>query len=290
MAEYIIITVHPAPHQAEDLTVSDALRQVLDLVEIVEQADASEGDDVGIVWRLKRATTNSPVTFQVEATSSDPSVSVAMRAANAKQTFEEGMNSLLKCGLRPNWMDLPALKVVKRVLARNLNGIGHTDIRFEEDATQAGVLISPQLAQQGTLVIEKSILDEELSGPNLARTEYGSAEGNIISATIYHNQPALVLKERLSGDRVTCVLSAGAAGEIGPHHSWAEVWSGRRVLVSGAVHYNGDGRTERIDAETLRIVQEREIPLVEMRALDITGGLNPIAYLDLIREAENGQA
>lgn len=288
MAEHLTITIHPAPHKAEELTVKDALQQVLDLVELVERADAAGSDDVEIVWRLKSATTNSPITFQLEGTSSDPSVSVALRAASAKQAFEEGMNGLLRQGRRAEWMGIPALKAAKRVFNRNVNGIGRTDIRLDDAPEGAVIMIIPQIAHQGALVIERAILDEEQEAPNLSRTEYGSVEGDIISATTYYSRPALVLKERLSNGKVTCVLESGSADHIGPNHSWTEVWNGRRVLVGGALRYNAEGRIERIDAETLEVIEGRNITLDEIRALDVTGGMDPVSYLNMIRDADNG--
>lgn len=287
MAETFAITIHPSARDSADLTVADAMRQVLDILELVEKADELDGGgEVRIVWRLKHASTNSPFTVHAESWSSDPSVSVEIRAARVKRTVQQSMAQLLKLGHCPEWMDAPTLRITKRIFERNLNGIGRTDLDFLED--EDPILILPQEAQYGALTVEKALLDEKLAAPNLTRTEYGSVEGEIVAATRYYSHPALLLRERLTGDRINCVLSDDAANQIGPEHSWMDVWAGQRVLVGGALHYSAEGRITKIDADLVERVAELHIDLNEIRALNLTGGLSPIEYLKLIRGDDHG--
>ncbi|WP_145911927.1 hypothetical protein [Blastochloris viridis] len=285
MAEFLAITVHPSALGESDLTVADAMRQVLDVIELVEKADEVEGSEESkVVWRLKRASTNSPFTVEAQGWSKDPAVSVDVRAARAKRTAREAIAGLLISHEPPDWMDGAALRTAKRLLERNLNGIGQTDLRMGDDPIQ----IFPATAQIGVISLEKALIDEKLSAPNLRRTEFGSFEGEIIAATRHYQNPALVIRERLTGDRITCVLSPDIAQQVGPAHSWTEIWAGRRVMVGGALHYSTEGQIAKADVDALSVVDERIVDLNELRELDITGGMSAADFLNLIRGADNG--
>ena len=285
MAEILAITVHPSALGESDLTVADAMRQVLDMIELVERADQVEGsEDARVIWRLKRASTNSPFTVEAEGWSSDPAISIDMRAARAKRTARDAIAGLLNADAPPEWMDGAAMRIAKRLFERNLNGIGQTDLRMGDEPIQ----IFPALAQVGVISLEKALIDEKLSSPNLCRTEFGSFEGDIIAATRHYQSPALIIRERLTGDRITCVLSPEVARQVGPAHSWTEIWAGRRVMVGGALHYNAEGQIAKADVDALTPVDERIVDLREIRDLDITGGLSPSDFLNLIRGTDNG--
>ena len=288
MAEFLTITVHPSAQSGEDLTVHDAMQQVLDIIELLDRAGLSDGlQSPRVVWRLHSATTNSPFSVRAEGTSSDPTVSVALRAIQAKQVLARSLTSLVVESRRPEWMDVPTLRTTKRVLDRNLNGIGRTDIDTEVDAER--VLIVPTVAQVGAKAIDTVLLENKYSLPNQEHTEFGSAEGAVIAAATYYNHPALYLKDRLTGDRVTCVLSDEAAKKIGLKESLSVVWEGQRVIVHGALHYSPDGRIAKIDAEDIDRISEEYVDLNEIRSLDITEGLPPIEYLNKIREEDYGE-
>ena len=56
MVETVRITVRPSAAHADVLTVHDAMRQVLDIFELLSGADGSEQ----VTWALVDATMNSP--------------------------------------------------------------------------------------------------------------------------------------------------------------------------------------------------------------------------------------
>lgn len=288
MAEFLTITVHPSAQEGESLTVQDAMQQVLDIISILEKAGSSDGyNGARVVWRLHSATTNSPFRVRAEGVSSDPSISLAMRASFAKATLAKSFSSLVSDRQRPEWMDSTTLRTTKRVLERNLTTIGRTDIDVERD-TQL-ISIMPNIAQIGAKTIDVALLEEKYNSPNMSHTEYGSAEGEVIAASTYYNHPALYLKERLTGDRVTCVLTAEAAKKIGDRQSLNVVWEGQRILVHGALHYGPDGRITKIDAEDFERILNEYVDLNEIRALDITNGLSPNEYLSILREEDDGE-
>lgn len=284
MAESITIIVHPSAVGDGTLAVADAMRQVLDTLELLEKA--APADDPGrVVWRLARASTNSPFTVVAASASLDPTVSVALVAAEQAVRFRTGVRELIEDGTRPAWMDAAALSTAKRLFDRNLNGVGRTDIGFLEGDV---IFITRPEAMRATLNVDQIIIRERLRIEDFSRTEHGSVEGHILAATTYYSKPALVLKERLSGDRVTCVLAADLAERLGPNRHLSDVWKGRRVLVSGALFYGDEGHLAKIEALALEEVREEAVDLNELRSLGLAGGLRPAEYLARRGEDEVG--
>lgn len=151
------------------------------------------------------------------------------------------------------------------------------------------VSLVPFVAQVANHTIELALVEDRYSEQDQTHTEYGSAEGTVLAASTYHHHPLLFLKERLSGDRVTCVLTEEAAKKVGLKESLNVVWEGQRVLAHGSLHYGADGRIVKIDADDLETIKEEIVDLNEIRAMDITCGLSPSEYLDKIREGDFGE-
>lgn len=260
------------------------MRQVLDTLELLEKA--APADDPGrVIWRLARASTNSPFTVVAASGSLDPTVSVALLASEQAVRFRTGVRELIEHGTRPAWMDAAALSTAKRLFDRNLNGVGRTDFAFPEGDV---ILITRAEAMRATLNVDQVIIRERLRIEDWSRTEYGSVEGQIVAARTHYSKPALVLKERLSGARVTCLLAADLAERLGPDRHLSDVWQGRRVLVSGALLYGEEGHLAKIEAEDLEEVREEAVDLNEIRALGLAGGLLPAEYLARRGEDEVG--
>jgi len=287
VAGKLTIKVHPATADSAELTVADALRQVLDLVELLEQADNSAGQSDKIVWRLSKASTNTPFTVEAEPRSADPAISVALQARRAESVVRSTMDSLMRGELDSEWLDDAAAKVAKRFFARNTNGVGRTDVDFE--GIEAPLIIVHATARQAVLALERRELDLDIASPDLTRTEYGSVECEIIGAIQHYGSPSLTAKHRLSGDRFPCVLSKELAERIGPEHNWTEVWSGKRALVGGAIHYDEAGRLRRLDAEQLQEIVYSPPEIIAASNADMTGGLSPKDYLSHVW-GEDGQS
>ena len=227
MAETLAITVHPAMTDSHNLTVPDALRQVLDFVELLSKAEAYQDFSEKIVWRLFGASANSPFTVELVATAARPDVSIALQAIRVKQVVRESVSLLLEFGERADWMDGTAHRAVRNLLQRNTNGIGRTDIDFRTDDEH--IVIVHASAIRALLAMERTEIDNELGEEDLTHVEYGAIEGEVIATGLYHSRPSVILKERLSGERVTCVLAPDIAEKIGPEHNWLEIWTGRRL-------------------------------------------------------------
>ena len=242
MAASVSITIYPSDLGAEYLSVSDALSQVLD---IVEALDASGKDETtNVVWRLTEAHTSSPpLSVTIEAFSVDPTVSVALEGVRIVRDAASGIAELLS-GKTPNRLQPEVAAPLKKVMKRNLNGIGRTVIF--SDVIPDGLDIIPSVAKIALAALERFYIDTEAALPDLRRTEYGSLEVEVNGVSRWYEKPALIVIERLSRDRVFCVLSPELVSRLGPTHQWADAWQDERIVVSGALHFDSAGRLKRI--------------------------------------------
>jgi hypothetical protein len=285
MKKSLSITVHPSALAAEYLTVADAMRQVLDLFEALEKTESADAASRQVVWRLVEAHTNSPpFTVRAEGYPVNPSVSVQIEAARIASQFAYGMTALLE-GKPTDWLDEDIMPPIKRVLARNTNGIGRTEI-IVEDAVPINVVSTN--AKNAIIALDLFELEAHSKRVDQSRTEFGSVEGEVNGLTRWNGKPALVIIERLSSDKVTCVLSDAAAAALGPAHKWSEAWEGRRLIVSGALHYDSDGALRRIDADGAEDCPWTDIPLSDLKDIDLLQGRSVSEHLRLLRERDAG--
>lgn len=281
MSKSLSITVYPSSLDGEYLTVSDAMRQVLDIVETLERIEGADAGAKRIVWRLTEAHTNSPpFTVTVAAFSSDPVISVEMEAGRVASIFSENVGELLQ-GDIPSGFDSDLGAPLRRAFKRNLNGVGRTDIKIDAGET---LQVVPSTAQAAVAALDQIEVVEQGAAIALRRTEYGTVEAEVVGLTRWNGKPALVVQHRLSGMKVTCVLAKELAGQVGPAHRWIEAWeAGSRVLISGALHYGDDGNLRRIDAETVVSVPYTDVSLSELRGIDILEGRTVAEHLRLVR-------
>lgn len=274
MAKSVSITVHPSDLGGEYLTVSDAMRQVLDMIGALEGIEAGDPSERQIDWRLTEAHTNSPpFTIRAEAFSRDPQVSVGPRADRVAEMYAVAIRSVL-AGERPSWLESEPGRQLKKALKRNLNGVGHTDVQIDGDEP---IVIVPTTARIGLAVLEQAEIAEVV---DLQRTEHGSVEGQVIGLTKYYNSPALVFQERLSGQKVVCVLTPKLAESIGPSHQWSEAWEGRHLRLGGKLIYGSDGRLKRVNATRYQEIKWADVALHDLRGIDILQGRTVQEHLD----------
>lgn len=284
MNKTLSFTVHPASSQAEYLTVSDAMRQILDLIEALERTEATSDGSRRIVWRLTEAHTNSPpFTVTAEAFAVNPVISVGLEASRLTEMFGLGFRALLD-GNVVDWIDKDVAAPLRRVLQRNLNGIGRTEIAVSDNIRFD---IVPENARVAFLVLEQANLAIEAAVIDYSRTEYGSAEFEIHSITKWNDKPALSGVERLSRDKVTCVLTQDLADELGSHR-WGEAWEGRRLLIGGALHYARDGVLKRVEADSVEEMPWTDVSLAALGNIDILQGRSVSEHIDLLRSDEFG--
>lgn len=273
LAEKVTIRIQPSGGASVALTVEDAMQQVLDFIDMLRAADLSQGGEK-IVWRLERAQTNSPLEVTAFATGPDPSVSVAYQARQTAERLSKAIATLEYGGLVPDWMDDQATRTAERFFKRNMNGIGRTDIWINDDEP---TIIVHSSAKVAALSIERSRIEDQLEQPDWTRSEMGSVEGEVLSTTSIHTKPAIVIKERLSGQKINCILSDELAEKIGPNHSWDETWEQRRFLISGELHFGSEGALKKVDALSMVEIRPTPVDLDKLRDLEIGTGNTPNA-------------
>ena len=281
------VVVYPSGGSDDALTVKDAMEQVLDYFALLTKADARlPGSNVQVVWRLESASTNSPFTVEARPISSDPEVPIERRAVNAAQALHVGLNQLVRGEGKPIWFDQDAEKVMRRILGRQINGVSRTD--FIASEASGPVVLDARLARKANVFLDLKAAEEASKLEDLSRKEHGSIEGQAIGLSTHYAKPALVIRERLSGREVKCVLPASQADEIGAQHQWKDVWGNQRVVVTGVCHFDKTGDLVRIEADSVVKVGGRDVPLSEFQDANFSDGLSPQEHLDLLWGADNG--
>ncbi|MCK5845749.1 MAG: hypothetical protein KAG97_13635, partial [Victivallales bacterium] len=235
MAERVTIRIEPSDLESDTLSVSDAMRQVLDFVELLHAVDEDHGGK-NIVWRLVSASMNSPFEVVAEAASRDPSIVVSVEASRTKKIVSETLLALTEAGEVPTWVEPDYKPILERMFERNSKSIGET--RFGLSDKVGPIVVNQPKARRAALLIEQDRITTALKVEDKTRTEYGSIEGDVIENITHYGSPAITLRHRLSGLPVRCVLSVELAKKIGPSHSWWETWNGNRVIVTGELHFD----------------------------------------------------
>ena len=259
MAKAISFTAHPSALGAEYLTVSDAMRQILDLVGALEATEAADVAERKIVWRLTDAHTNSPpFSVTAEAFSRDPTVSVGFEAALVTELSSETIRVVL-AGERPAEIEDQAARLLRAAFKRNLNGIGQTEIFINDNDFS----VVPTNARAGLNALEPIAIAVE----DKSRVEYGSIEGRVVGLTTHYNRPALIFLERLSGSKVICTITDELVEKIGPSHDWKDVWEGRSLLIGGEIVYDAGGTVKKVNASFHSEIEWADIPLSALKTL-----------------------
>ncbi len=275
MSERVTITVESSLEHGDLLSVRDAMLQVLDFFDILTAA-ASDESRSHMEWRLVEASTNSPFTATAEAVSCDTEMpSVDLYAREAKARTQVAFECLARGDDLPSWVRDDTKGKIVRLLKRNLNGVGRTVARLVTD--DAPVIVAERTARAALQNIERR---EAANQPaDLSGEELGSVEAHVIEAATFNGRPALRIRDRVSGDKITCVLSDDLAAQTGDH-KWSEVWSGQRVLAGGRIKRAVDGRVVHINADSLKVIQTRRANLPLLIQSGAAGALPPARHFD----------
>lgn len=280
--EKVTVTVQSSVGEEANLTVNDAMRQVLDFFDLLTLAGGEDGS--AIAWHLISATTNSPFQVTAQAVASKPGVIAEQIARKEKSLIAAGLNDIVSHASIPDWMDKPARDKAKKLLGRNIEGIGITSIKLGDDFEP--IVLVERVARSAVSVIdrhEKSLAERV---DDLTRVEYGSLEATILSAATFRNHPAIRIKERLSEVEIHCVFSDELAKRIGPKHSWSEAWENSRVLLSGQIYYKKNGLVGHIFASDIEPVEPSPLRYADISDPQFTSGLHVVDYLDLLEDEE----
>jgi hypothetical protein len=278
--ERVTVTIRSSTGEEAPLTVQDAMRQILDFFDLLSAAGGEEGKVVS--WRLIAVSMTSPLSATAQAFSDAPGILAETVARREKNQLSNLFREITEQGDVPDWMDDATRAKARAFFNRNLNGIGRTDIKFDEEAPLT--VIVERSARTAISAFERSERVE--AEDDLSRSEIGSVEGNVIRLETYHGQPAIRLQERLHGWQFPCVLSPPLADHIGHQHDWAEVWTGRRVQVSGQILFRAAGHIGRVYATEIKLIDERRLTYADISDPNFTNGLSARDYLNQLWEED----
>lgn len=259
------------------------MRQILDFFALLA---AAGGEQTSLIdWQLVEVTMRSPLRATAQAVPNLPGIAAEPIARREKIALASSIAAMVRSEPIPDWMDEPTRERARALFARNMNGIGRMAIQFEDDAPLT-------IIDQNRARIAVETIDSErrvyLPEEDRSRIEMGSVEGDVLLTGPYRGQPAIQLRERLSGADVWCIFTPEVAESIGPNHSWAETWRNRRVLVSGAINYGRDGLIRRVNVSSLRDIDPRPLSYGEVADPNFTGGLAASEYIESLWEEDVG--
>ena len=274
MAERFTIIVAPPSRDHVRLTVEDAMRQVLDAMQLLQLSGGDKSDH--IVWRLIRANTNSPFTVVSEAQPHQSGVDVDYLARRQKSGFEQNCRSLQAGQLPEAWADNKAREVAIGFIERSRNGVSKTRIILDPDNE---VEFTPSIAAHAAVAFaEPEVLEVK------PQTRYGSIEGTFVNVGQHYNQPAIQVRERLTGKQIWCLVDDEHRRRISEKANFDDVWANRRVRIRGTLEYDKAGHLQRVHVGHMTHVMPRHVQTDEIRDPDFTDGLSPSDHVNRLRE------
>jgi len=192
---------------------------------------------------------------------------------------------LISRGATAPWMTQGSLAVATCIFARNRNGIGETDIDFDQGNV---VSIRREQADAGIRAIESinvMMLDQDIP----ARQSFGEIEGVMVAVGRYRNRPAIQIRTELYGF-VWCSLQKSLIDQFGSEHAMSEVWEGKTIGVQGRVNYAIGGRKITF-IEAFDIREIAAVPPLDLESVldpNFTAGMDPHEYLEKLHEGQLG--
>ncbi len=280
MVQQVTIRITPSGPDSNILSVKEAMEQVLDAISFFGKAEAHVSSKHEIVWRLVSISKNSPFTLVAEPFGKDPSENVSEVAEAVVKACYAVLRSVFIKGPIPEWFQGTTVKPIENIIKRNLNGIGTTEFNF--GGKYSAIIVSHKTATEGQNRLEISRLQ---SAPeDLTRKEHGSIEGQVLSVGSYYNKPVVVIKERLLGVDVKCIIQKELIEKIGENQNWEDVWVARRVLVEGVISYDEEGIPRFVDANLISRITPATVDLSASPYKGVLQRKSPTEYLDLLRE------
>jgi hypothetical protein len=259
----------------------DQIRDYFDILEGVEQAIADDGRRA-IEWRIVKASTNSPLSFEATAFPKDFAVNIDNRVALVTRHTALGLSMLRDRAERPSFFTEKVLRRAERLFERVTNGLAETRIEYSEGLPSLD--ITYQVAKAAA-TNTRNVLAPQAK----PYKELGSIEGNAQSIERDgFGRRIMWVRYRLTGESIKCVVSGEAEKELEAHQI-RDVWKYRRVQVYGMLHYRGLGDLKEVEAIRVRFMPERnELPTVEdILDPNFTGGLSSEDYLTRLRDGES---
>lgn len=284
-SERVTITVRASAAHPDILSVQDAMRQVLDYFELLLPDDNGPQN---LVWNLSLASTNSPLTVVGEPVSLVADVDVSIIARAQRTMVAEQFRSLVNGSKPARRLSSKKRETIRKLFKRNMNGIGRTDAFL--DAPDNPVIITPSSAEVGirTLSSEEKELDFFVL-EDRGREEIGSIEGTLIDVGTDYNQPALLVRDRKTGEDIWCRVPPELKHKISEDARFEDVWDRKRVLVRGRISYDSDGTITRVKAHSIERITPRQMTLNDIKDPGFAGSFSASEYLEKLREGDLGK-
>lgn len=283
MAERIRIVIGAPSAHPDFLMVQDAMNQILDYFALAA-ADDPESRDIG--WKLVSISMQSPVMVEGEAISLIEGVNVDLIARPQINRLSQGLREIRQGHVPKEWTRGESGKILERILVRNKNGIGRTEVYAGDESVP--IDITPQIAEQAIEEIERHKRPASLFGEDRSREEIGLIDGYLIGVGTDYNFPAIQVIDRLTESEIWCRVPDDVRERIAQETDFNDVWGRRRVLVRGLIRYDQTGKISRIFDSKLELVPAKSVSVDEIRNRDFTSGLRPSEYLDKLREGGLG--
>lgn len=259
----------------------DQVRDYFDVMQEVEKALAEDGINA-IDWRVVSASANSPIELAIAPFPREYAVNIDRRADVTVEAAANGFRLLQEGDEEPPYFSEKAVETAERFFARVMNGLSRTKV--DHGGKLPALEVTPENARAAVKHTE-AILNPPGSSPY---KELGSLEGYVHRVEKDgHGRPIVRIRLRLTGTIIKCFV-AGRAREKVEREQIAEVWSGRRILVVGTIHYKAVGRLSHVNATDVRFFRERgALPgLADIEDVGFTGGRRSEDYLELVRDGE----
>jgi hypothetical protein len=263
----------------------DQLRDYFDLLGIIEETLADDSQSA-IQWRVVQASTNSPLSFTIEAFARQYAVNVDRRADVVVSHTLNGLHQLQVSAERPPHFPERALQKAERIFERVTNGLDQTQINADQPGFPS-VDLTPSTAR-----IAARNVRTVLQPSGKAYKEMGSIEGYVQSVDEDGRGRRIVqLKHRLTGDTVKCFVTGDAEKEFAQREI-RDVWRHQRVSCFGTIHFKAPGLISYLDAYTVRFLRTRsELPDVDdIIDPNFTGGMRSEDYLEKLRNGDGDGA
>ena len=265
-------------------TVDDLLDQIRDYFEILEGVEEAIADDGSraLEWRIVKATTNTPLTFEAVAFAKDFAVNVDARAELVTRHTAFGLTQLKTGGDRPAYFTEQVLLRAEKMFERVTNGLSETIINHGPDLPTLD--LTPTIARAAA-ANTRNVLTPKAK----PYKELGSIEGNAQSIERDgFGRRILYVRYRLTGESIKCTVSGEAERELETHQI-KDVWRYRRVQVYGMLYYKGLGILREVEAIRVRFLRDRnELPNVDdILDPNFTDGMKSEDYLARLRDGES---
>lgn len=276
------ITVEPSADHPDILDVRDAMRQVLDYFDLL-----TDQGEPNVVWNLTFASTNSPFTAVGEPIDLRTKAPAYGLVAGHVERVERGIVKMAMGEALDSDFPTDKKEAAKRLLMRNLNGIGRTRINLS--GSEAPVDIEQDSARRALEIMQGTgnPVYDYLFG-SFARKEVGSVEGRIVDLGTDYEEPKITLKEHRTGREIACRISRDAHDEIAGMLTAGDVWQHRRVRVRGVLNFDPTGKLVRVFDGRIAYIDPQETTAHDLHDPNFTGGMPAYEYLDRLREDQIG--